>query len=203
MFKNKILYFLSNKLIMDKKQIINQLKENHNIFLKYLNGLNTKEYNFKINQKWNAEQHLGHIILSVKAINRVFLMEKTAIENTFGTAEISSRTYEVITAIYKEKTGLGALSPEQFIPKSENRVSRAEAETALVNSVENLGKNILNFTETELDKLCIPHPLLGKITLREMLYNAIYHVQHHEELIKKQLQAIDFKKNVENLGKIA
>jgi hypothetical protein len=34
----------------------------------------------------------------------------------------------------------------------------------------------------------LPHPLLGKLTLREMIYFTIYHVQHHHKLVQNQLK---------------
>ncbi|NBX80802.1 MAG: DinB family protein, partial [Flavobacteriales bacterium] len=45
-----------------------------------------------------------------------------------------------------------------------------------------------NFTEDDLDKYVLPHPLLGKLTLREMLCFTIYHVKHHVEIIKRDLE---------------
>jgi hypothetical protein len=44
-----------------------------------------------------------------------------------------------------------------------------------------LARRIDRFSETQLDQLILPHPLLGKLTLREMLYFTIYHVQHHQK----------------------
>lgn len=57
----------------------------------------------------------------------------------------------------------------------------------------NQGKNLLaefisnlqNWSEEELETYNCPHPVLGKITVREILYFTIYHVQHHHETIKK------------------
>ena len=54
--------------------------------------------------------------------------------------------------------------------------------------IDKLISEIDVFTENELDTLSIPHPLLGSISLREMLYNAIYHVEHHQKIIKTNLQ---------------
>lgn len=33
-----------------------------------------------------------------------------------------------------------------------------------------------------------PHPLLGKLTLREMMFFTIYHVQHHEVFDEKKFE---------------
>ena len=37
--------------------------------------------------------------------------------------------------------------------------------------------------EEDLDNYILPHPLIGKTTIREMLYFTIYHVQHHHKAI--------------------
>ena len=36
----------------------------------------------------------------------------------------------------------------------------------------------------QLDHYLLPHPLLGKITLREMLFFSAYHIQHHTKFWK-------------------
>jgi hypothetical protein len=40
-----------------------------------------------------------------------------------------------------------------------------------------------------LDLLILPHPLLGKLTLREMLYFTLYHVEHHEKQVLENLKS--------------
>ena len=45
--------------------------------------------------------------------------------------------------------------------------------------IERLVLNINNYSEQQLDTFILPHPLLGKVTLREMMYFTIYHAEHH------------------------
>ena len=44
------------------------------------------------------------------------------------------------------------------------------------------------WSDAKLDKYIAPHPLLGKITLRELAYFTIYHIQHHLSIIRKRLE---------------
>ncbi len=37
--------------------------------------------------------------------------------------------------------------------------------------------------DSDLDRLRLPHPLLGKLTVREMLYFTLYHNAHHARRI--------------------
>ena len=41
--------------------------------------------------------------------------------------------------------------------------------------------------DAQLDQYIAPHPLLGKITVRELCYFTIYHTQHHLNIIKERL----------------
>ena len=54
--------------------------------------------------------------------------------------------------------------------------------SALINK---LNKKIDSFDEKDLDRYILPHPLLGKLTIREMLFFTVYHVQHHQSLTLK------------------
>ena len=51
---------------------------------------------------------------------------------------------------------------------------------------EKLIAKIEKQTESDLDKYILPHPLLGKVTLREMLYFTIHHNEHHLELLRNR-----------------
>lgn len=50
-----------------------------------------------------------------------------------------------------------------------------------------LSVRVDSWTEQDLDTVLLPHPLLGKLTVREMLYFTIYHAQHHQMLVDRDL----------------
>ena len=41
-----------------------------------------------------------------------------------------------------------------------------------------------SWSESKLDTYLLPHPLLGKLTLREMLFFSVYHIEHHLKLLE-------------------
>jgi hypothetical protein len=45
----------------------------------------------------------------------------------------------------------------------------------------------LKWKDDQLDHYIAPHPLLGKLTLRELCYFTIYHAGHHLNIIKARL----------------
>jgi hypothetical protein len=52
----------------------------------------------------------------------------------------------------------------------------------LINAIEK------KTTDPHLDHFIAPHPLLGKITLRELCYFTIYHTLHHQAIINERIQ---------------
>ncbi len=173
---------------MNKPAIIDSLTKNYHAFIHYINGLTPEEYSFSANQKWTAGQQLEHIVLCVKPLVQVFSMEPLMIEQNFGRANRPGRAYEVVLTDYTEKLQEGGKAPERYVPEAISQDQRIILTETLANRIKELCSKIDNFTEEDLDGLCIPHPLLGSLTLREMLYNAIYHVEHHHNLTNHNLK---------------
>jgi DinB family protein len=175
---------------MNNQTIIHQLTENYASFIDYINSLSPAEYSFSAPNKWNAAQQLEHTVLCVKPLVQVFSMDKIALKQTFGSTDKPGRTYDGLLGEYLVKLNDGGKAPERFVPKTTAPEQRAALCETLNKSIEDLCSKIETFSDQELDTLQIPHPLLGNITLREMLYNAIYHVKHHQAQIEENLKGM-------------
>jgi len=173
---------------MNKQEIINALYYSHQSFIEYLTGLSTDQYTFRNGAKWSAGQQLEHIILCVTPLVKVFGMDHSAIEQNFRMATLPSLSYDALVAKYIEKLQQGGKAPERYEPEEQAALSGRELSETLVQLVATLCRRVEQFTEQQLDTFLIPHPLLGNLTFREMLYNAIYHVGHHAKMTKKNLE---------------
>ena len=52
--------------------------------------------------------------------------------------------------------------------------------------VVRLADRILGWTRHQVDTFQLPHPLLGKVTVREMLMFTLYHNQHHALVVARR-----------------
>jgi DNA-directed RNA polymerase subunit L len=50
-----------------------------------------------------------------------------------------------------------------------------------------LEENISKWSENQLNSYQLPHPLIGKISVKEMLFFTDYHIKHHQKAIRKAL----------------
>lgn len=172
---------------MNKAQAIENLKANHQAFITLIDQLSEEEFMFQAPEKWSAGQQLEHIRLSVRPVVLAFSLPRFMLKILFGKTNRPSRSYDELVAKYHEKLQKGGRTTGPFVPKPFRFDQKIEGIKAVSMLIYKLEKQIESFTEASLDTLILPHPLLGKITLREMLYFTTYHVRHHQELVMKYL----------------
>ncbi|MHA8091156.1 DinB family protein [Aquirufa regiilacus] len=179
---------------MNKQALIKSLTENHLAFVACINELSAEDFNDIQNEKWTAGQQLEHIYLSVKPVNLAFKLPAFLLKLIWGKANRASRSYDELIERYHAKLANGSKATGPFVPKSVDLKKGQQLKANLKNVVSKLCLSLNTYSEDELDQYILPHPLLGKLTLREMLFFTIYHVQHHENLIINQVSERPFQK---------
>ncbi len=169
-----------NIMKMNRDVLIDKLNKNYTLFIEYINSLTDDEFVVSLNDKWTAGQQLDHILRSVKPLTQI-LNSKSIIEDIFGMTERPSLSYEEIVNNYKIELEKGGKATGKFIPEKINSNQKNDLTKALADNLKTLIQNLIDYTDKELDSLLLPHPLLGNLTIREMIYFTIYHVGHHHE----------------------
>ncbi len=169
------------RMTMKKEELKDHLVSHHNKFTDLIGGLSDILANNAMPGKWTPLQQLSHIEKSVAPVKFAFAMPKFVLSTMFGKATQGSISYEELKSNYKAKLDAGGKSTTRFLP--DTTCDRHKLLAVLNNHVQVLCQRMERFTENELDIYRLPHPLLGKITLREMLYFTIHHVQHHHAQI--------------------
>ena len=172
---------------MNKSEILHELYFGHARFITQITVLPDSEYLQSNNGKWTPEQQLDHIIKSVRPVNLAFGLPRFLLRVVFGKANRPSRTYDELVEKYHAKLAAGYKAPAPFVPKSVGIHFRERLPKKLRTLIYSLMYRADSFSENQLDTLLLPHPLLGKLTLREMLYFTIYHASHHEKQVSQNL----------------
>ncbi|MFM7859446.1 MAG: DinB family protein [Flammeovirgaceae bacterium] len=170
-------------MMHDKEKVAQLLLKAHDSFSKSVLSLSSEQLKWNKEGKWNAAELLDHIVKSVKPVHFAFALPLFLLQLMFGRTNRPSRSYEELVAKYQLKLQAGGKAPKRFCPGANIAITKQAH--ILQKIIAQLCARIDTLTENQLDLYILPHPLLGKITLREMLYFTIYHVEHHH----KQLQA--------------
>ena len=170
---------------MIREELKIKLIENHKSFIATINSLSDADFMFSANEKWTAGQQADHLLRAVEPINKIFKMPKITMSIMFGKANRPSKSFEELVEKYKLKLSEGGKASGQFVPPAIALNEKEKLLQQLLTAAEKLCKHLDDFSEAQLDKYILPHPLLGKLTLREMMYFTIYHVEHHQKITLK------------------
>jgi hypothetical protein len=173
---------------MNKQEIIQKLIKNHTEFVELIIGLNDTDFLFSFNNKWTAGQQLDHIYRSVAPVKMAFTLPKFIPGLLFGKANRPSRDYTSLVEKYKSKLETGGVASGRFVPPSISVNQKEKLKKQVLKTVNTLTKKINRYTEQQLDEYILPHPLLGKLTMREMLFFTIHHVEQHQAITSRNLQ---------------
>ncbi|MDH4057982.1 MAG: DinB family protein [Cyclobacteriaceae bacterium] len=173
---------------MNGPELQKRLLEKHEGFIKEIQQLSDNDFLLSVNGKWTAGQQLDHIVRSVGPVKLAFSFPNFALTLIFGKANRPSRTYDGLIEKYNQKLASGGRASGRFIPNDVGVTSRNPLQKKLSTLVNSLNSRIKKKSEEQLDTYILPHPLLGKLTLREMLYFTIYHVEHHHKQMLAHLR---------------
>ncbi len=137
--------------------------------------------------KWSAAENVKHLIISTNMTTLAYRLPKFIVRFIGGRPNRASRTYEELKDKYYKKLADGATASARFVPKPiEIKYGKQKLMDKWQKSTAGFIKALTkNTTEKELDNYLARHPLLGRITLRELCYFTIFHTEHHLLAINK------------------
>lgn len=137
--------------------------------------------------KWSMALQLMHLTRSVKPLNQALSAPKLLLRTQFGRPKRPSMSYEGIVnkynkAVIPEKTGFEPTLPDEPLREIITDSFKKHHATLLRLLDE-------KWEDDNLDDYQVPHPALGKLTIREMLYFMIHHLRHHQLAIDKIIES--------------
>ncbi|MCB0840049.1 MAG: DinB family protein [Bacteroidetes bacterium] len=137
--------------------------------------------------KWSTGQHLGHLIQGTNPLNMALNMPRVALKMQFGKPNRPVRSYDEVVQRYLDRLAqAGTISNNPYGPKPVSRDDKGKMLDDFLTGKEKLVKNIGKWNEEQLDDYLLPHPLMGKMLVREVLFFMVYHTEHHLNTLKEK-----------------
>ena len=160
------------------------LKVSNQRVIDWFTAIPVENFFIRFGEVWSASDNVGHLIKSNKPIAMALKLPKIALQAMFGKPDRASSSYGDLCQMYRGEIAKGAQATGRYLPDQEN--SEVGTETRKKKLLEQFSKastDLVAAAETwdehELDQYLLPHPILGKLTIREMIFFTIYHNQRH------------------------
>jgi hypothetical protein len=168
-------------------EVAAELRRLHEECETYLRSLPADVFVQPQGEKWSPAEHVRHLSKSIRPLTMALGLPRFVLWLRFGRTAVASRSFELMRETYRARLAAGATAG-RFAPSPQPLPTDPTAyrETVLASwraVNDDLRSRIAGWDEAALDRYRLPHPALGRLTVREMLFFTLYHHAHHLNLV--------------------
>lgn len=176
-------------------EIVSALERLHEESQRYVGALPVSAFVQPQGSKWSPADHVRHLSKSTYPLVRALGLPKLVLRFKFGRSASPSRTFPVIREVYRSRLQAGGTAG-RFAPSPQPIPSDPESWRLQVleswrGAASALHARVPGWSEAALNRYRLPHPLLGPLTVREMLFFTLYHNAHHLNLVASRVAATE------------
>ncbi|MBC7841117.1 MAG: DinB family protein [Gemmatimonadaceae bacterium] len=139
---------------------------------------------------WAPADQLRHLTKAIRAVNQGLVLPRLALLLLFGWSRRPSRSFDVLEADYKASLAgggrAGRFAPAVLEAAEHTSGGRTRIMARHATAIETFARALDRWSDRALDRYRLPHPLLGKLTVREMAYFTLLHNVHHVAVAERR-----------------
>lgn len=173
------------KSIQTKEEIQQALNEAFDEVIGYIRAQDRLDFETrKTEEKWSTGQQLEHLIKSIRPVNKGMGLPKFLLRWRFGKPDREEMTYNELAQKYQDLLDAGGKATAPYVPKVIYENQKEQLLSIYENEKVKLLTVLEKWNERQLSALVAPHPLLGLVTIRELMFFTVFHNYHHLENIR-------------------
>lgn len=140
--------------------------------------------------RWSPADHLRHLTLTHERVTVGLRMPRPVLRTLFGPPK-TARSYADLRRAYRAALAAGGKAPARYVPSPDPHMD-AEAQAGVLRdyagAAQALRAALAGWPDPALDTHALPHDLLGKLSVREMMFFTVYHDHHHLDGVRAALE---------------
>ena len=172
---------------MHKYDIADLLEEKYSELITWFENQPNEFWTQGPEGKWTTGQQALHLLQSIIPLNNALSMPKFLLRYKFGIANRPFRHYNEIVKRYQER--LLEAKGKTFKGSQNMKVPPLSDKHYILNRLQTEQKKLQyktrRISDRHLDLLVLPHPLMGKMPVREIIMWTACHVEHHTKTLKE------------------
>jgi len=125
---------------MKKQQIIEILEDKHKQLFLWLENHPDQKWMDGPDQKWTTGQHILHLEISARMLNKALSMPRFLLKYKFGTSNRPSRTYQEVAKRYNERLAENQERAKKF--NQDLKIPDIEKKYQLISKLQILNKKL-------------------------------------------------------------
>ena len=166
---------------MDKEAIADLIETKHSELISWLENQPEDSWIQGPDGKWTTGQQALHLLQSIRPLNDALSLPKFLLRFKFGKANRPVRDYDAIVQRYQER--LEDAKGKTFKGSENMKIPTLSDKHYILNRLQTEYKKLQyktrKISDKNLDTVILPHPLMGKMPVREIIMWTAYHVEHH------------------------
>jgi hypothetical protein len=156
----------------------------------YWSTFSTPAFFTPLGDAWGPATHVRHLTKSVRAVARGLSLPRPVLWMMFGPTWRASRSYTEMRTTYLAAVAGGVprnpFAPSPLGEPPDPQAARARIMSQHAEAIARLVGLASRWPERAVDRARLPHPVLGKLTVREMLHFTLYHELHHVQVAARR-----------------
>lgn len=170
---------------MDTATIVNRLNEETEALLRWYEAKGPEVMESGPDGAWTAGQHLLHLIKSSRPLAVGLGYPRIILRLKFGPIS-GSGSFDDVVARYTKALDNGGKAMGEYVPRPVTHAEHAQMIGRFREGNAKLCGNLSKWSERNMDRTGAPHPLIGMLTVRELMYFTIYHIGHHRRVLEER-----------------
>lgn len=142
---------------------------------------------------WSIAEEFDHVLKSASAVSSAMKVSPLILRWKFGKPNRNLRTYDEAYNRYFQKlkqVNGRPVAPSTFISEKGQEFDKGDMLNHWNSTLKKFENRINKWSDKNLNRILLPHPLLGKMMVREMLYFTHFHTEHHRKGLEKKVSAL-------------
>lgn len=144
---------------------------------------------------WSPAGHIRHLRKAAAPLAQALQAPRLLLRLRFGRPPLPSRPFAEVRTAYLAALAAGGqagrFTPSPEAAPADLPARRREIMTSWQAANIAVARGIGRWSDAGLDHTCVPHPLMGKMTLRDIVGFTAYHTAHHLERIAERAAQAD------------
>jgi hypothetical protein len=180
---------LTRSDVRTKQQILVALRESLSAVEDWIESQRDAAFEQGPAGRWSMGQHLEHLTLSVQPFTLAMSLPRFVLSLALPKVARPGMSYAELAARYEGVLDAGGKASGRYVPPVVPVARKAASLAAHRAQRDKLLRQVAAFPEAEMDRLGAKHPLIGVLSLRELLFFTVHHHDHHLQTLQRDYGA--------------